>query len=194
MKQPLQIRFQGMEPSEAIESAARKKAEKLDRFRPDIMSCRVAIELENRHQRQGKPFAVRIDLTVPDHELSVARVHDEDVYVALRDAFDDMQRQLEDSVRRVRGQEKLHVTPLQGEVVRFADDAQSGFIRTPQGDEYWFGPENMAGMPFEHLAIGARVHFIPEVAQQGRQAKRVSVGKQRATSEPPDAGGDDASM
>jgi hypothetical protein len=30
-------------------------------------------------------------------------VQDEDVYVALRDAFDDMTRQLEDSVRRVRG-------------------------------------------------------------------------------------------
>lgn len=93
MKQPLQIRFLGMEPSDAVESAARRKADKLDRFCPDIMSCRVDIELADKHQHQGRPFAVRVDVTLPEHELRVDRVHDEDVYVALREAFDDMKRQ-----------------------------------------------------------------------------------------------------
>ncbi len=177
MKQPLQIRFVGMDPSEAVETAARRKAGKLDQFRPDIMACRVTIELAEKHKHQGNPFAVRVDVTVPDHELSVDRVQDEDVYVALREAFDDMKRRLEDSVRRVRGEEKLHPTPLRGEVVRFADEGRCGFIRTPDGDEYWFGPENVAGVPFEHLELGMAVRFLPEVAAQGRQAKRVSVGK-----------------
>lgn len=180
MKQPIQIRFVGMEPSDAIEAVALKKAQKLDRFRSDIMACRVTIELANKHQHQGRPFAVRVDVTVPDHALSVDRVHDEDVYVALRGAFDDMKRQLEDSVRHVRGQEKLHPTPLRGEVVRFADEGRCGFISTPDGDEYWFGPDNVAGVPFEHLALGDQVQFIPEVAAQGRQAKRVSLGKHHA--------------
>lgn len=106
MKLPLQIRFLGMEPSEAVETAARNKAEKLDRFCPDIMSCRVTIEQTHKHQSQGRPFAVRIDATVPDREFSVDRVEDEDVYVALRDAFDDMKRQIEDMVRRRREQER----------------------------------------------------------------------------------------
>jgi ribosome-associated translation inhibitor RaiA len=179
MKQPLEIRFVGMEPSDVVEAAARRKADKLDRFRPDIMACRVTIELAEKHQHQGRPFAVRVDVTVPDHELSVDRVHDEDVYVALREAFDDTKRQLEDSVRRVRGQEKLHATTLRGEVVRFADEGQCGFIRTPDGDEYWFGPDNVAGVPFEHVELGAQVQFVPEVAAEGRQAKRVSIGKHR---------------
>jgi ribosomal subunit interface protein len=179
MKQPLEIRFIGMELSDAVEAAARLKAGKLDRFRPDIMACRVTIELATRHQQQGRSFAVRVDVTVPDHELSVHRVHDEDVYVALREAFDDMRRQLEDSVRRVRGQEKLHAVPLHGEVVRFADEGRCGFVRTPDGDEYWFGPDNVAGVPFEHLELGAQVQFIPDLAGEGRQAKRVSIGKHR---------------
>jgi ribosome-associated translation inhibitor RaiA/cold shock CspA family protein len=180
MKQPLQIRFLGMEPSEAVESAARKKADKLDRFCAAIMSCRVTIESAHKHQHQGRPFGVRIDVTLPDHELSVDRVHDEDVYVALREAFDDMTRQLEDSVRRTRGLEKLHATLLHGEVVRFADEGRCGFISTPNGDEYWFGPDNVAGVPFEHLELGAQVQFVPDVAGQGRQAKRVSIGKHGA--------------
>lgn len=179
MKQPLEIRFIGMELSDAVEAAARRKADKLDRFRPDIMACRVTIELAARHQQQGRSFAVRVDVTVPDHELSVHRVHDEDVYVALREAFDDMRRQLEDSVRRVRGQEKLHAAPLHGEVVRFADEGRCGFVRTPDGDEYWFGPDNVAGVPYEHLELGAQVRFIPDLAGEGRQAKRVSIGKHR---------------
>lgn len=111
MKQPLQIRFLGMQASGAVESAARRKADKLDRFCPDIMSCRVAIELVNKHQHQGRHYAVRVDVTLPGHELSVDRVHDEDVDVALREAFDDMTRQLEDTVRRMRGQEKQHAAP-----------------------------------------------------------------------------------
>jgi len=110
MKQPLDIRFLGMEPSPAVVSATRDKAAKLDRFRDDILACRVTIGLEHKHQHQGKPYAVRIDVTVPGQELSIDRVQDEDVYVALRDAFDDMRRRIEDSVRRERGQVKSHPT------------------------------------------------------------------------------------
>ncbi len=108
MKQPIEFRFLGMEPSEAVETAVRKKIAKLDQFRADLMSCRVTIELLDKHTHQCKHYAVRINVTLPGHELSVTRVQDEDVYVAVRDAFDDMKRQVEDSVRRIRGQEKLH--------------------------------------------------------------------------------------
>lgn len=166
-----------MEPSEAVELAARKKADKLDTLCQDIMSCRVSIEQTHKHQHQGRPYAVRVDVTLPAHELSVDRVQHEDVYVALREAFDNMKRQLEDTVRRTRRQEKLHPTPLRGVVVRFGDEGQYGFIRTPDGNEYYFGADNVSGVPFEHLQLGAEVQFIPEVAAQGRQAKRVSTGK-----------------
>ena len=179
MKQPLEVRFLGMEPSEAVEAAARDKAAKLDHFCRDLMSCRVTIELLHKHKHQGQPFGVRIDVTLPGHELSVDRVQHEDVYVALRDAFDDMRRQVEDAVRRTRGQEKAHAVPLHGEVVRFDVADRCGFIRTADDDEYWFGPENLADVPFDHLELGAEVQFVPEVAAEGRQAKRISLGKHR---------------
>jgi ribosomal subunit interface protein len=109
MKQPLQITYLGLESSDAIDTAARAKADKLDQFHPSIMACKVTIELIAKHQQQGREFAVRIGVTVPNQELHVDRVHNEDVYIALRDAFDDMKRQLdelkekaEDAVRRAR--------------------------------------------------------------------------------------------
>jgi ribosomal subunit interface protein len=177
MKQALQITFHGMDRSDAVEQAARRKAEHLDRFAADIMACHVMVELLQKHQHQGRPFGVRIDLTLPGHELVVNRVEHEDVYVALRDAFDDMKRQLEDVVRQRRGDEKQHPRELHGEVARLDDAGGFGFIRTHDGDEYYFGRDNLSSGRFEQLAVGTEVQFIAEVAEQGRQAKRVSLGK-----------------
>jgi ribosomal subunit interface protein len=179
MQMPLEISFHGMERSDAVEAAVRKNARHLDRFSGDIMSCRVVVDLLQKHRHQGQPFGVRIDLTLPGHELVVNRVENEDVYVALRDAFDDMKRQLEDVVRQRRGQEKQHPRELHGEVVRLDDEGSFGFIRTPDGQEYYFGQDNLAGARFDQLQIGSRVQFIAEAGAQGPQAKRVSLGKHR---------------
>jgi ribosomal subunit interface protein len=181
MKQPLQLQFLGMEPSEAVAAAVREKAAKLDQFRADLMACRVVVEHLNKHKQQGRQFAVRLDVTLPGHEISVDRVQHEDVYVALRDAFDDMKRRIEDGVRQTRGDVKQHPQMLHGEVVRFDAEGRYGFIRSADGDEYWFGPDNMGGgVPFDHVGLGAEVRFIAEVAGEGRQAKRVSLGKHHA--------------
>ncbi len=177
MKLPVHIQFHGMEPSDALELSAREHINKLESFAPDIMTCRVGIDLEQKHQHQGRPYSVRIDLTLPGHELVVNRVHNEDVHVALRDAFDNMKRQLEDVVRKRRGQEKQHPVPQHGEVVRLDEQGGFGFIQTPAGDEYYFSRDNVAGMPFEHVQIGNSVQFIPEVDGDRLHATRVSLGK-----------------
>ncbi len=108
MKQPLQVQFIGLPFSEAVDTAVREKAAKLDRFRPDLMACRVSIELLDKHKHQGRHYAVRIDVSVPGGELCVDRVKDEDVYVALREAFDDIRRQVQDSAQIIQGQVKHH--------------------------------------------------------------------------------------
>jgi ribosomal subunit interface protein len=108
MKLPVQVAFRGLETSAAVEAAVREKVAKLEQFSEQLMSCRVEIEQLDKHRHQGRPFLVRIDVTLPGHELSVNQQPNEDVYVALRDAFDAMRRQLEDAVRRTRGQVKAH--------------------------------------------------------------------------------------
>lgn len=111
MQIPLQVTLKDMPQSEAVESRIREKAEKLSRFYDRIMSCRVVVETPQRHQHQGKLYSVRIDLTVPGAELVANRAQDEDVYVAIRDAFVAITRQLEDFVRRQRGDVKTHAAP-----------------------------------------------------------------------------------
>jgi ribosomal subunit interface protein len=116
MKLPVHIQFLGMEPSDALEASAREHVHKLESFASDIMACRVGIDLEQKHKHQGRPYSVRIDLTLPGHELVVSRIQHEDVYVALRDAFDSMKRQLADVVHKRRGQVKQHAAPPRVEI------------------------------------------------------------------------------
>ena len=86
----------------------RDKAGKLEEFFNHIMSCRVVVEVPHKHLHQGNQFNVRIDIGVPGSEIVVNHDHAEDVYVALRDAFDAAKRQLEDYVRKIRGDIKTH--------------------------------------------------------------------------------------
>lgn len=108
MQIPLQITVRGIAHSEALESRIREKAEKLDEFFDHITSCRVVVDEPHKHQRQGKEFNVRVEIGVPGRELVATRDHHEDVYVALRDAFDAIKRQLEDYARQLRGDVKAH--------------------------------------------------------------------------------------
>ena len=108
MQIPLQITIRVMETSEALETHIREKAQKLDEFFTNIMSCRVVVEVPHNHHHQGKHFNVRIDIGVPGNEIVVNRDHSEDVYIALRDAFNAAKRQLEDYARKIRGDVKNH--------------------------------------------------------------------------------------
>lgn len=108
MQIPLQLTIRGIEHSDALESHIRDKAKKLDEFFDHIMSCRVVVEVPHKHHNQGKQFNVRIDIGVPGSEIVVNRDHAEDVYVALRDAFDAAKRQVEEYARKIRGDVKKH--------------------------------------------------------------------------------------
>lgn len=111
MKLPLVIRFSGLDPSPAVEAAVRDRVAHLEHFATDLMSCHVTVEQQGRHQHQGHSYSVRLDLTLHGKEIAVTRQHDEDVYVALRDAVDAATRQLEDAVRIRRGDVKHHDAP-----------------------------------------------------------------------------------
>jgi cold shock CspA family protein/ribosome-associated translation inhibitor RaiA len=182
MEKPLQIVVRGMEHSAALESAIREKALKLEEFYPRMIGCHVSVEKPHRHRHQGEAFEVRIDIHLPGKvEVAVNRQHAEDVYVALRDAFDAAKRRLEEHIRVQRGDTKSHPLPQRGHVVRVFPEEGYGFIQTEDGRELYFARENVIEPAFEHLTEGLEVQFLEEMAQEGPQAKRVSAGKHRFT-------------
>ncbi|MDP2783373.1 MAG: HPF/RaiA family ribosome-associated protein [Sulfurimicrobium sp.] len=176
MQRPLQIVFRNMPPSDAVETHIKEKVEKLELFYSHIIGCNATVEIAGKHQHQGNLFNVRLDITVPGSELVVNRDMHEDMYVALRDAFDAAKRQLEDYGRRQRGETKFHEGELHGNVARIFPDG-FGFIETADGREFYFNRDNVVNPDFDKLEVGSAVQFIEETADEGLQAKRVSVGK-----------------
>lgn len=181
MKLPLQISFRNMNPSPAVEARVREKARKLDRFFDQIMSCRVVVEQHHRHHHKGNLYHVRVDLTVPDGELVVNREPDdhrahEDVYVAVRNAFDAIQRRIEDYARRRRGDVKHHETPPHGRIVALEND--HGTIVTSDGREIYFHRNSVIDADFNRLKPGDEVRFAEEAGMEGPHASTVRrVGK-----------------
>ena len=107
MIKPVQVVFHGVERSGAVEEHVRDMVAKLERLHPQVTGCRVTIGLPHQHQRQGKLFDVHVELGVPGKELVVNRaLGQEDMYAALRDAFDAAKRQLDDHARAQRGEVK----------------------------------------------------------------------------------------
>lgn len=117
MRIPLEVTFRHMEPSAAAEARIAEKVAKLEQIYDKLTRCHVIVEAPHEHHRQGKLFHVSIDLTVPGGELLVTRGHNhqsqahEDVYVAIRDAFDAAKRRLDDYARQKRGDVKHHERP-----------------------------------------------------------------------------------
>jgi ribosome-associated translation inhibitor RaiA len=100
MQTPLQITIRHMASSPALTVRIHDEVEKLSAHFPDVVSCRAVVEQRDRHKSQGRSFNVRVALDVPGEELVVNHDHDEDVDVAVRDAFASLTRRLEDLTRR----------------------------------------------------------------------------------------------
>ena len=179
MTVPLQVTFKDMAPSPALEARIREKAARLERFEGDILRCHVTVEAPHHHHHQGRLYRARVEVFVPRGEVVVTRegsqdhAH-EDPYVAVRDAFDAVVRQLEDHVRRLGGQVKHHEPPLlDGRVARFVADADYGFIETGDGREVYFHRNSMANGAFDRLRVGDKVRLAVAEGEQGPQASSV---------------------
>jgi ribosome-associated translation inhibitor RaiA len=103
MQVPLQVAFEGIEHSDAIEARVREEAAKLEEFHSRIVSARVVVARPQHRHHKGDIYHVRIHLVIPNApDIAVsrepaARGAHEDVYVTIRDAFKAARRQLQDS-------------------------------------------------------------------------------------------------
>lgn len=184
MQVPLELVFEDMDPSDAIETRLRKEAAKLELFSDRITSARVVVAKPHRHGRKGNTYRVRIHITMPGgHEVVVNRdpgdrnAH-EDVYVTIRDAFGAARRQLQDQVRKLQGQVKVHETPPHGVIASLAPGEDHGFITASDGREIYFHRNAVASDGYDALETGQEVRFSEEVGDKGPQATHVQpIGK-----------------
>jgi len=178
MQLPLQITFRGIPHSDAVEARIREKASKLDKFHNRIMSCRVAVESEHQHHHQGNQYHIRIDITTPGKEIVISREHHdnhayENIYVAIRDAFDAAIRQLENLSRVQRGEVKKHRLESVGTVARLLPEKDHGFITSENGREIYFHRNSVNGGGFDTLKVGTIIRYKEEDSDLGPKASMI---------------------
>ena len=180
MELPLQVTFRNMKPSEAIEANIRNRAAKLERYYERIVSCRVAVEADHRHHNKGNLFHVRIEVGTPGGQLVASRephLHHShtDAYVAVRDAFNAIQRQLQSFAGPRRRKVKNHVPPPHGRITQLVPEEGYGRIASADGREVYFNRNSVVNAEFETLDVGTEVRFAEESGDLGPQASTVAV-------------------
>ena len=102
-----QVVFRNIDHSPAVEEAVHKRLEKLERYCDEIQSLRVILESPHNNHHKGKVYHVGVEAMVPNHAIAVSHEqHDkhshEDIYVAIRDAFNAVERRLKSAYGKQR--------------------------------------------------------------------------------------------
>ena len=92
--------------------------------------------------------------------------------MTIRDVFQALRRQLRERVREQREQAQKPDAQPHGLISKFFPEAGYGFIRADDGRDIYFH-KNAVLSDFEHLRLGAEVHFAEEPGENGPQASTV---------------------
>jgi cold shock CspA family protein/ribosome-associated translation inhibitor RaiA len=186
MQIPLQITFEHLAHSDALEAAVRKEALRLERFYDRITSVHAVIGRPQHRRHKGDTYCVRIHVALPGgRHIDISRDpaatgRHEDVYVTIRDAFDAAGRQLQDQARRLGGDVKVHDAPPHGTIASLIPERDHGFIAASDGREIYFHRNSITGARLEDLEVGQEVRFSEGAGDKGPQATYVRViGKHR---------------
>lgn len=176
MQTLLQLTFNGIEPSDAIERRIRDEAAKLEQFYDRLTAMRVVVARPQHRHHHGDAYHIRLHLVVPgaadiavNHEPAATAEH-ADVYVAIRDAFKAARRQLQDMARARHGQVKEHEAPPHGTIAALHPERDHGYITAADGRQIYFHRNCLAGGKLEDLRPGQHVRFAESEGKKGPQA------------------------
>lgn len=173
MSVPVEITIRNIEKTPAIEQDILKKANKICRFHDRIEFIKVVVNMPQNNKHNGKLYSVMVETLVPGRKFVVNRNRNEDLYVAIRDAFNAMRQQLKNHSRKIQGTVKTHSSPLTGKVVRLYNDY--GFIESSDGTEFYFNSGRVNNGDFQEINEGNLVRFLEtEAGSEGLQAAHVS--------------------
>lgn len=182
MKVPISISYKNIEKTDAVENLIRDKALKLEQVCDYMTSCRVAVERPHTYVRNGNPFRVRIDITVPPgQEVVVAKepgnnYKDDALPTVIRDAFIAARKQLKKLVEMQREEVKVHPEQeVRAIITTLNKEAGFGYITTVNGRELYFHRNSVVNEDFEKLEPGRGVRFYEEMGDKGPQASTVQI-------------------
>lgn len=181
MQTPVEMEFQEMVGSPAVQDMIADHVKKLEQLYGRITACRIVVKGPGNRHKTGGLYDINIRLALPDgREVDIGRTPKDDerhsdLPFAINDAFKRAGRRLQDSARRMEGMVKTHEGQPVGTVVRLDTAGEFGFIRSGDGQEIYFHRNSLVDVPFSELAVGSRVVFADEIGEKGAQATTVKL-------------------
>lgn len=191
MQTPMEIAFKDMPTSEYLESLIRKRADRLDRLHPDLVGCRVVVDVPHRAPETGKvALRVAVEVDAPGRRKLVGRAEEEnhaskgDMTAALNRAFEAVERQLHDHDGRRRDARARAGAGQTGRIGRLFPEQDYGFVEVGDGPDLYFTRNAVAGEAYDALQVGMLVEVTPATTEgpMGPQASSVRrLGGERTT-------------
>ncbi len=98
----IDIKGTNMELTEAIKNYVSEKIGSLEKFHDNILEARVDIGLTTNHHQKGDIYRAEANLVVPQKHILRAESEKEDLYLAINDVKDDLQRQIKKYKEKMR--------------------------------------------------------------------------------------------
>ena len=163
MPVPTDITFQGIDHSDAIEARIHARIERLEAMSPDMHKCHVWVRAPHK-QHKATQYVIDLTAEMPGKTLAISRHPGDDnahtdVYVAIRDAFEAMERKLRKWSDTRKGRPEVHVQPVQGRIASLDGYKECGQIQTTDGRLIYFHRNAVQGDDFEDLEEGDTVEL-----------------------------------
>lgn len=177
-----EIAFRNVEATDPLKQQILDGIDKLEEVYDHIITCRIMVEETNPGRKSGKLNHVRLEISIPDHDVVVNRDPPEhpasqDLKQAVNQAFDVARRRLRKLKEKRRAHVKEHGLPPHGRIVRLlADDTgvQYGFLISGDGREIYFNENALVDLEWHELEIGDEVRFAESGGDEGPMASTVA--------------------
>lgn len=174
------IQYLGFPESDFVTNAVWDYIEHLEKIYKPIMSCNVIISHPHHKKHKGGIYHVKIRLHMAGGDIIIDRESEnnhahEDVYVAIRDAFDSAKRKLEDFTRVREGRVKEKAIPQHARIIRILDIEDCGFILDQNNREIYFHRNALLNGKFEDLKVGQEVRYSESMGEKGPQVSSMQL-------------------
>lgn len=103
----IDIKGTNLELTQAIKDYVNEKVGSVEKFFDQALIARVDVGLISNHHQKGNVFRAEINLDVPRKHLLRAEAVRDDLYAAINEARDELERQVKKYKEKMRGNEKF---------------------------------------------------------------------------------------
>jgi ribosomal subunit interface protein len=98
----IDIKGTNLELTEPIKDYVNEKIGSLEKFYDNILEARVDIGITTKHHQKGDIYRAEVNLQVPQAPILRAEAEKEDLYVAINEVKDELQRQIKKYKEKMR--------------------------------------------------------------------------------------------